>query len=148
MSSAAFAVDPDAFPRFGMGGFMKSVHQRSVLATLLSGVAVLAFAGCSPGERQEVSNDASRAAQTARNEASQAVTNTGKAVDDASVTAKVKSTLLADNQVSGMKIDVDTSNGVVTLNGSVSTAAERARAEQLARDIEGVRSVRNYLSAP
>lgn len=127
---------------------MKSIQQRSILATVLSGAAVLAFAGCSPGERQQVSDDASRAAQTARNDASRAVTNTGKAVDDASVTAKVKSTLLADNQVSGMKIDVDTSNGVVTLNGSVSTAAERARAEQLARDIEGVRSVKNNLSAP
>jgi hyperosmotically inducible protein len=127
---------------------MHTVRQRTVLATLMSGLAVVAFAGCSPSEQQQMSNDANRTAQTARNEASQAATQTGKAVDDASVTAKVKTTLLADNQVGGMKIDVDTNNGVVTLNGNVSGAAEKMRAEQLAQSVDGVRSVKNNLSAP
>ena len=127
---------------------MHTVRQRTILATLMSGLAVVAFAGCSPSERQQMSNDASRTGQTARNEASQATTRTEKAVDDASVTAKVKTTLLADNQVGGMKIDVDTNNGVVTLNGNVTSPAEKARAEQLAQSVDGVRSVKNNLSAP
>ena len=69
-------------------------------------------------------------------------------VDDAAVTARVKSMLLADNQVKGTKIDVDTSNGVVTLQGNVSSPSEKTRAEQLAQQVEGVKEVRNNLTAP
>jgi len=110
-------------------------------------IAATAFVACSPSERQEVSSNASQAAQTVRSEASRAMENTEKVVDDAALTAKVKSTLLADSQVKGTQIDVDSNNGVVTLHGSVATASEKARAEQLAQNVEGVRSVRNNLAA-
>jgi osmotically-inducible protein OsmY len=106
------------------------------------------FVACSPAERQEARRDANQATQTARTETSKAATNTERAIDDSAVTAKVKSTLLADAQVKGTKIDVDTSNGTVTLTGNAATAAEKARAEQLAQGVEGVRAVRNNISAP
>ena len=64
------------------------------------------------------------------------------------LTARVKSVLLADAQVKGTKIDVDTNNGVVTLQGNVSSPSEKSRAEQLAQQVEGVKEVHNNLMAP
>ena len=117
-------------------------------AAILPAAVVLVLAACSPADRQEVRRDANQATQTARTETSQAVNSAEKAVDDAALTAKVKSTLLADAQVKGTQIDVDSNNGTVTLSGSVSTATEKARAEQLAQGVDGVRAVRNNLAAP
>jgi hyperosmotically inducible protein len=117
-------------------------------AAILPAAAVLVLAACSPADRQEVRRDANQAAQTARTETSQAANTAEKAIDDAALTAKVKSTLLADAQVKGTQIDVDSNQGTVTLSGSVSTASEKARAEQLAQGVDGVRAVRNNLAAP
>jgi osmotically-inducible protein OsmY len=64
---------------------------------------------------------------------------------DAAVTAAVKSKFLADTAVSGLKIDVDTANGVVTLNGMVGSRQESERAEMIARKTDGVVSVSNHL---
>jgi hyperosmotically inducible protein len=65
----------------------------------------------------------------------------GGAATDAALTAAVKSKLLADTTVSGLSLDVDTNNGVVTLTGKVRSEAERARALELARETDGVTSV-------
>jgi hyperosmotically inducible protein len=65
----------------------------------------------------------------------------GEAVDDTTITAKVKSSLLADSVVSGSVIDVDTTNGAVSLNGIVRSEQERQRAIQLAQNTQGVRVV-------
>jgi hyperosmotically inducible periplasmic protein len=64
---------------------------------------------------------------------------------DPGITAAVKSKLLADSMVSGLRIDVDTSDGVVTLNGNVKSRAEAERAMMLARKTEGVKRVVNNL---
>jgi osmotically-inducible protein OsmY len=114
----------------------------------LIAVAVAALAACSPGERQQAAASADQTARDVRNDASRAARSTGDAVDDAAVTARVKSALLADAQVNGLQIDVDTSAGTVTLTGNVPSAAAKQRAEQLAQNIQGVRTVRNNLSAP
>jgi osmotically-inducible protein OsmY len=76
----------------------------------------------------------------------QAMSDAAGAASDATITAAVKTKLLADTTVSGLKIDVDTSGGVVTLNGAVRTAAERDRAMALARETDGVRSVNDKLT--
>lgn len=69
----------------------------------------------------------------------------GAAIDDAAVTARVKAALVADPTLSALKIDVDSKDGVVTLRGSVESAAASERAGTLARDTEGVVSVDNQL---
>jgi osmotically-inducible protein OsmY len=69
----------------------------------------------------------------------------GAAVTDATVTSAVKAKLLADTAVSGLKIDVDTRDGSVTLNGMVPTQAEADRAVSLVRETNGVKSVINQL---
>jgi len=69
----------------------------------------------------------------------------GQNVDDASLTASVKSTLVADKAANLTRIDVDTNNGVVSLNGVVESAQQKARAEELARRVDGVRGINNNL---
>ncbi len=70
----------------------------------------------------------------------------GVVIDDAVITAKVKSSLLADSGTHGLKIDVDTRKGVVQLNGFVASSAEKNLAHDLAAKVEGVKSVENKLS--
>jgi len=69
----------------------------------------------------------------------------GQNVDDAAITASVKSTLVADKAANLTRVDVDTSKGVVSLNGVVESAEQKARAEQLARRVDGVKQVINNL---
>ena len=69
-----------------------------------------------------------------------------QAVDDSTVTAKVKTKLATDTQTSAIKIGVDTVAGVVTLSGTVPTDTEKNRAEQLAKNTDGVKRVVNKIS--
>jgi len=62
-------------------------------------------------------------------------------LSDAGITTKVKSKFLGDTDVPGLKIDVDTTDGVVTLTGTVETAAEKQRAMELAKATDGVKNV-------
>jgi len=62
-------------------------------------------------------------------------------IDDSAITAKVKGKLAEDSQTSAIKISVSTSQGVVTLSGTVPTETEKTRAEQIARQTEGVKRV-------
>ena len=71
--------------------------------------------------------------------------STGQQVDDATITAKVKSQLLADPQVSGLQVNVETFKGQVQLSGYVNSSDERSKAEQIARNVAGVRTVANDL---
>lgn len=84
-------------------------------------------------------------AQTATEKTKQAAKDTGSNITDAAITSAVKTKLLADTKVGGLKIDVDTNDHVVTLTGPVHSAAERAEAIRLARTTSGVRSVVNKL---
>jgi hypothetical protein len=69
-----------------------------------------------------------------------------KAVADASLTTKIKAKMALDDNVKALNVDVDTTGGVVTLSGRVSSEQERRRAVMLARDTEGVSSVVDHLS--
>lgn len=59
-------------------------------------------------------------------------------VDDTWITTKVKSSLLADTDVAGLDIDVETVNGVVTLSGDVDNQTQIEEARRIAADIDGV----------
>jgi osmotically-inducible protein OsmY len=69
----------------------------------------------------------------------------GQYVDDSTITATVKSKLAADKLGTLTRVDVDTTNRVVSLNGIVQSPDDRARAEQLAKEVGGVKSVKNNL---
>src|SRR6185503_7983888 len=70
---------------------------------------------------------------------------TGEVVTDAAITTAVKTKLLADGKTPGLKIDVDTKDGVVTLSGTVKTRLEADKAVADTRDTKGVKRVVNNL---
>ncbi len=70
---------------------------------------------------------------------------TGQTMDDASVTTSVQGKLTRDKLSNFSRIDVDTNRGIVTLNGVVRSAEEKSRAEEIARQVEGVTKVNNNL---
>lgn len=69
----------------------------------------------------------------------------GETVDDATITASVKSKLVADKAANLTRVDVDTTRGTVYLTGVVPTLEQKTRAEQLAREAKGVKNVVNNL---
>jgi osmotically-inducible protein OsmY len=93
------------------------------------GVAVLMLVG--PGCARE------EARETAAEQQSQPA--------DATITMTIQSRYFGDDTVKGHEVDVDTENGLVTLSGTVETAAARSRAETIAQSVDGVTRVQNEL---
>jgi osmotically-inducible protein OsmY len=143
----------------------------STIAKKYSGVAaalcaLVALGGCRQTRDGRIVSD-QKAQETAKAQVNEAVAKVGTALDagtdaagkaldraseqleprlaDAAVTARVKARLLADPEVNGLEIDVDTVNGVVALNGRAHTLDQRAEAEKLARGAEGASDVVNLI---
>lgn len=71
--------------------------------------------------------------------------NIGDSIDDAWLHAKISSQLMLSSETPSRKINVDVNNNVVTLRGTVESAAQKAEAERIAKGTEGVRRVVNQL---
>jgi osmotically-inducible protein OsmY len=69
----------------------------------------------------------------------------GQNIDDTTITTTVKAKLAAEKGSTLTRVGVDTNRGVVQLSGVVSSAADRALAEKVARGVGGVKSVVNNL---
>jgi hyperosmotically inducible protein len=69
----------------------------------------------------------------------------GNYVDDATISTKVRSQLIEDQALRAFDIHVETMQDVVQLSGFVDSTQQKAQAEQIARSINGVRSVRNNI---
>ena len=95
---------------------------RIAAAALVAAATVLTATGCAVQRHQET---------------------VGAYVDDSAVTTKVKAKFAEDPTVSAMAIKVDTMKGVVQLSGFAKSPEERMMAERLARQTNGVTSVRN-----
>jgi hyperosmotically inducible protein len=117
-----------------------------LLTLSISAVAVLGAVACSPREQEQVSSSTRSAATEVRQATEKAANQTERVIDDSVITTKVKSVLLADANVKGLNISVDTVGGTVTLTGTASTQDERAKAASLAAGVEGVRNVVNRIS--
>jgi osmotically-inducible protein OsmY len=98
---------------------MKTTRQWAVFFFSL---ILLAFVGCAGGEKSR---------------------STGQVIDDTSVTARVKNALLKEPGIKATDINVDTYAGQVQLSGFVASEAERRKAAEIARKVEGVKAVRN-----
>jgi hyperosmotically inducible protein len=68
------------------------------------------------------------------------------ALSNARITSEVKLKFAADDTVKALNIDVDTNNGVVTLNGTVNSKKELNQAVQLAKSVDGVKHVKSNLT--
>ena len=97
-------------------------------------------------KRDDAKTDAEDAARDAGRETREAAGTTGQAVNDGWITTKVKSSFVGVDALEGSDINVDTTSHVVTLRGTVASAAARARAVSLAKQVEGVKSVKDELT--
>lgn len=126
-----------------------------LLVAAVSTAALAGLAGCdrSDSDRATPSRSATTPPQSTAPSAPPPTATTppssdrtvGEAAGDAAVTAKVKAALLAEKGVDGMRINVDTRDGNVTLSGNVPEPAQIERATQVARGVEGVKDVDNRL---
>ena len=116
---------------------MQKAARHTLRAVVAATATILVLGACTREERKEV-----------RTEAKQATNAAANVVDNAALTTKVKAALLADELVKGTQINVDSNNGVVTLNGAVDSPAHKEKAEQVAKGVSGVTRVQNNLNAP
>jgi len=99
---------------------------------------------------QQASTDAAKQDTTSSSSSSTSVLggpaeSTGP-MDDAQIVTKVNAALAADADLSALKIDVDSKDGMVTLRGKAPDAAAKERATELAKNVKDVKSVDNQLT--
>lgn len=94
---------------------------------------------------QEARQDLQAAAGDMKRDGEQAAQAVADTAGDAAITAKVKAALAADDQLSALRIDVDTVTGVVSLTGPAPTVEAADRATVLAKAVDGVTAVQNKL---
>ena len=101
-----------------------------------------AKAETSMGKAEDAMKDAAKKAEVSGQKTADSV---GATMDDVAITASISAELAKDADLSAIKINVDTKNGVVTLNGPAPTAAAKEKATTLAKAVKGVTSVNNML---
>ena len=101
------------------------MNMRTLLATTVSALALITMTGCAVTRGQET---------------------VGAYVDDATITARIKARFVENQQVDASSISVETLNGTVMLSGFAKNATERTTAEGIARDVSGVRAVKNEIA--
>ena len=111
------------------------------LALGLSAALALGLAACASDKKSSTGSSSSGGTGPS------VTSDIKKDTQDSWLTTKVKSALAADVGLKTLTgINVDSAGSVVTLKGSVDTAANKSRAEQVARGVEGVSSVKNELA--
>jgi hyperosmotically inducible periplasmic protein len=85
-------------------------------------------------------------AEKAEEKTKEGYSDTKGALSNARITSEVKLKFAADDTVKALNIDVDTNNGVVSLNGTVNSKAELQQAIRLAKQVDGVRQVKSHLT--
>lgn len=92
-------------------------------------------------DTEKIKDELSRTGQVIREKARQAGSAISDAAANARTTTTIKAKLLKEPNISSLKIDVDTTDGVVTLSGKVASHDQIARAMSLALETEGVHKV-------
>ena len=109
------------------------------LALALTAALALGLAACSTDKNKTSSSSGGTSSST--------TSSVSQYSKDATLTTKVKSALAADVGLSSLTgISVDSEGSVVRLKGSVDTDANKQRAEQVAKGVDGVSSVKNELA--
>ena len=121
----------------------KALIVAGITATLGLGVA-----GCSKTAEERAAAEPAKSSPTlaeAAKTTGQAAMATGdaaaQAVSDTWITTKIKSVLLADSDAKGLDVNVNTKDGVVTLEGELTSQAAVDHVKALAMDVEGVKAV-------
>jgi hyperosmotically inducible periplasmic protein len=101
------------------------MNTRQSVACAAAALALLAVSGCAVTRGQE---------------------SVGAYIDDATITTQLKSRFVENKAVDAASIKVETLNGAVMLSGFAKSASERNTAEAIARDVNGVKSVKNEIA--
>jgi len=117
---------------------MSGLNKLTILALALSTVF---WTGCN----QTTSETFESKAEQAQDQVKETAQETANDAEDASITAAVKLKLAADEQVSASRIEVDTEDGIVTLNGTAASQMVADHAAEVAKGVENVRSVRSFI---
>lgn len=96
-------------------------YVRAIAFAALAGITIIS-AGCAVGRGQET---------------------TGSYIDDTAITTAVKAKMVDDKSVAASSISVETLNGTVQLTGFAKSSMEKSQAENIARSVKNVKSVRN-----
>jgi hyperosmotically inducible protein len=97
-------------------------------------------------EIKKAGSKTKKAVKKAGHETKEGLSKTGEVITDGWITTHVKAKFVDEDLLKGSDINVDTNDHVVTLKGTVTSAAGRARAAQQAKEVEGVHSVVNHLT--
>ena len=98
---------------------------RTTISATLTAVALLTMSGCAVTRGQE---------------------STGAYIDDAGITTTVKGRFVENKLVDASSISVETLNGTVMLAGFAKNAVEKSTAESIARNVKGVKAVKNEIA--
>jgi osmotically-inducible protein OsmY len=101
------------------------MNMRTLLATTVTALALITMTGCAVTRGQET---------------------VGAYVDDSTITARIKARFVENQQVDASSISVETLNGTVMLSGFAKNVTERTTAEGIARDVSGVKAVKNEIA--
>jgi hyperosmotically inducible protein len=118
---------------------------KTILAIVAAAVAVAPAVAGAQSTSEKMERKAERAADKAEQKAEGAASKTAAAGKDGWLASKTKIALYGDDRVSGTDINVDAKTGVITLRGKVASAEEKMAAEQIAKGVDGVTSVKNNL---
>ena len=126
-----------------------------MLKSLVVGSALLCFAAAAPAAYAQekpqdtkivIKDDTTPAVKKGANAVKHGTEKTVDVVTEGSVTTAVKTRLMTDEVARGTHIDVDTTDGVVTIGGTVPTQADKIRIGQLVGHTTGVKRVVNNLT--
>ncbi|UUZ49708.1 BON domain-containing protein [Massilia sp. B-10] len=93
-----------------------------IVSTLLAAIMLTSVVACAPTAKTE---------------------SVGEYIDDTAITASVKSAFAIDPTLKATEINVETYKGIVQLSGFVAQQADIANASTVARNVKGVKSVKN-----
>ncbi|HSV52836.1 MAG TPA: BON domain-containing protein [Burkholderiaceae bacterium] len=136
----ALAVVSSLAVLLALGACGKQGEERTVGQQVDSAVAKTEQAA------KDMTKDAKSVAQDAKVAAKETAAAVAEKLDDASITASVSASLAKDPELSAIKIDVDTKDGVVNLYGPAPTMSARERATVIAKGVKGVNAVNNQLT--
>lgn len=150
VSSGALAISCSLVLLTALAACGKKIDDQTVGQKLDTAVAkteqaatdAKAKAEASMGKAEVAMKDAASKAEASGKSTADKVANT---MDDVSITTAVSAELVRDPDLSALKINVDTKNGGVTLNGPAPTLAAKEKATTIARAVKGVTSVDNKL---
>lgn len=120
-------------------------HTQRISLGLGAAALVLASAAFTQAAQQTATDKARAAGQETKQDAKVAAKQTGNVVTDSWITMKVHSQFVPEAALEDSDIDVETKAGVVTLMGTVPTAAGKSRAVAIAKATDGVKSVNDRL---